>query len=75
MSEPVQTSAQELIEGVDLEALARWLEQRRWYASKSRHVSAVEIDEWAQLADQPTLLLAVVQARFASGSHELYQLP
>jgi maltokinase len=75
MSEPVQTSAQELIEGVDLEALARWLEQRRWYASKSRHVTAVEIDEWAQLADQPTLLLAVVQARFASGSHELYQLP
>jgi maltokinase len=74
MSKPVQTSALELIEGVDLEALAQWLEQRRWYASKSRHVTAVEIDEWVQLSDQPTLLLAVVHARFASGSHELYQL-
>ena len=75
MSKPVSTSAAELIEGVDLEALAQWLEQQRWYASKSRHVSAVEIDERAQLADQPPLLLAVIQARFASGSHELYQLP
>ena len=27
------------------------------------------------LSETPTLLLTLVQARFASGSHELYQLP
>jgi predicted trehalose synthase len=34
-----------------------------------------QIDECAALAEAPPLLLALVQARFASGSHELYQLP
>ncbi len=64
-----------LVDGIDLDALAHWLEGRRWYASKSRHVTAIEIDECVQVADRPPLVLALVQARFASGSHELYQLP
>ncbi len=75
MTEPVQSPTQDLIDGLDLEELARWLEQQRWYASKSRHVHAVEIEDSVQLADQPPLVVAVLQARFASGSHELYQLP
>jgi len=76
MSKPADSPTQEaLIEGLDLEALGGWLEQQRWYASKSRHVTAIEIEERVQLAERPPLLLTIVQARFASGSHELYQLP
>ncbi len=75
MNKPVQTVAQSLIDGLDLEALAEWLEHQRWYASKSRHVTGIDLDECIAIADQPPLLVAIVQARFASGSHELYQLP
>jgi trehalose synthase-fused probable maltokinase len=75
VNDPLQSPALQLAGSLDLEALAKWLEQRRWYASKSRHVTAVEIDESAQIVQRPPLLLTVLQARFASGSHELYQVP
>jgi maltokinase len=75
MSKPADTVGETLIEGLDLDALSEWLEEQRWYASKSRHVTGVEIDESAALAQSPLLVLTLVQARFASGSHELYQLP
>jgi maltokinase len=75
MSRPVESEAAVLAEGLDLDALGQWIEQQRWYGSKSRHVSAIEIEESVELADRLPLLLAVVQTRFASGSHELYQLP
>ena len=60
---------------LDLDAIAAWLEGRRWYASKSRHVTGLAVDECVSLDDAPPLLLTLIQARFASGSHELYQLP
>ena len=47
----------------------------RWYASKSRHVTSAEIEDVMTLADQPPIVIVLLQARFASGSHELYQLP
>jgi maltokinase len=76
MSKPVESPAQALIDGLDLEAVGQWIEQQRWYGSKSRHVTAIEVEECIQIAERPPLLLlAIVQARFASGSHELYQLP
>jgi len=59
---------------VDLDQLREWLQQQRWYASKSRSVSAIELVESVVLCDDPMLLLALVQARFATGTHELYQL-
>jgi maltokinase len=73
MSDPVQSPG--LVDGIDLEALGAWIEDRRWYASKSRHINAIDVDECARIADQPPLILLLVQTRFASGSHELYQLP
>jgi maltokinase len=73
MSDPVQSPG--LVDGISLETLGAWIEDRRWYASKSRHISAVEVDESAQVADRPPLLLLLVETKFASGSHELYQLP
>jgi trehalose synthase-fused probable maltokinase len=73
MTEPVQSPG--LVDGIDLEALGSWIEERRWYSSKSRHIHAVEVDECAQVAEQPPLVLLLVETKFASGSHELYQLP
>ena len=55
--------------------VAAWLEDQRWYASKSRHVTGLQIDESVIIGEAPQLLLTLMQARFASGSHELYQLP
>jgi maltokinase len=75
MSKPADTVGETLLEGLDLEALSEWLEEQRWYASKSRHVTGIEIDESVALAQSPPMLLTLLQARFASGSHELYQLP
>jgi maltokinase len=68
MNDSVQTT------GLDAEQLRDWIQQQRWYASKSRSVSGVEIAEHLTLQEQPLLLLALVQTRFATGTHELYQL-
>ena len=68
MNDSVQTT------GLDAEELRDWIQQQRWYASKSRSVSGVEIAEHLVLQEDPLLLLALVQTRFATGTHELYQL-
>src|ERR1700678_2924215 len=75
MPDDLQTPASELRHFLDIEALREWLENQRWYASKSRRVSSIEIDESIVLSEAPMLLLALVQAVFATGQHELYQLP
>ena len=38
-------------------------------------VAGIDIVESITLRDDPLLLLALVQTRFATGTHELYQLP
>jgi maltokinase len=75
MTERVEDLARSQAERLELESVAAWLEVQRWYASKSRHVTGLQIDECVTLTEAPPLLLALMQARFASGSHELYQLP
>jgi maltokinase len=75
MPSPVESPNGALLSKLDLEAVGAWLEGQRWYASKSRHVSSLEVEEGVVLAADPPLLLALVQARFATGSHDLYQLP
>ncbi|MBV8430823.1 MAG: phosphotransferase [Solirubrobacterales bacterium] len=75
MAEPLK------LEGVDIdrlledESLREWIQLQRWYASKSRTITGLEIVEDIALRDEPPLLLALVQTRFATGTHELYQLP
>src|SRR5437764_15429153 len=60
----------------DVEALSEWVQGQRWYASKSRAVAGVELVETVVLRDEPPLLfLALLQTRFATGTHERYQLP
>ncbi|MDQ6778125.1 MAG: phosphotransferase [Actinomycetota bacterium] len=75
MTDNVQTPASELRHFLDIEALKEWIENQRWYASKSRRISSIEIDESVVLSEAPMMLLALVQAVFATGQHELYQLP
>jgi maltokinase len=73
MGDPVESPV-DLERLVDLELLPEWLERQRWYASKSRSVHGVEIAESLVLREDPALVLSLVQARFATGTHELYQL-
>jgi maltokinase len=73
MSEPVRVNT---LAALDAEELRNWVEHQRWYASKSRHVTHVELLEAATLGDEPpVLVLALLQTGFATGTHELYQLP
>jgi trehalose synthase-fused probable maltokinase len=58
------------------EALAEWMVTQRWFASKARHVSELEILETGPIAGgEPLLTLALVAVRFHAGTHELYQVP
>jgi maltokinase len=75
MSEPVQIPATELRQCLDVESLRDWVQHQRWYASKSRTIAGIEIVEAISLCEDPLLFLALVQTRFATGTHELYQLP
>jgi trehalose synthase-fused probable maltokinase len=75
MSERVQITAEEIRRALDEEELRDWVQHQRWYASKSRNVAGIEIVESVPLREDPLLLLALVQTRFATGTHELYQLP
>jgi maltokinase len=75
MTERVQLTAEEIRRFLDKEALREWVAQQRWYASKSRSIAGIDIVESVTLREDPLLLLALVQTRFATGTHELYQLP
>jgi maltokinase len=69
-----ERAAADIREILDLDELSEWIVKQRWYASKSRSVSGAEIVEMLTLRDEPWLALALVQTRFATGTHELYQL-
>jgi trehalose synthase-fused probable maltokinase len=75
MPDPVQTPAAEIRQLLDVEALRDWVQQQRWYASKARSVAGIEIVESVTLREDPPLVLALVETRFGTGTHELYQLP
>ena len=61
---------------VDAQFLEQWLIEQRWFASKSRDLSAVNLLETLTLhaCEERPLVLALVEARFATGTHELYQV-
>src|SRR4051794_15535100 len=58
------------------EALQEWVVAQRWFGSKGRAVSSLDVLQGVPLrADEPLLILALIAARFPSGTHDLYQLP
>jgi trehalose synthase-fused probable maltokinase len=63
----------DLVRSIDPEALAEWVPAQRWFASKSRDVT-IGLVEMLALTRDPPLGLALVEARFAAGTHALYQL-
>jgi maltokinase len=76
MTERLQgITAEEIRRCVDEEDLRDWVQQQRWYASKARTVAGIEIAESVTLREDPLLVLALVETRFGTGIHELYQLP
>jgi maltokinase len=70
-----ETTTHPTTSGLDVEQTADWLHDQRWYASKSRGISALQIDEDVEVSADPAVRVLIAQARFATGAHELYQLP
>ena len=76
-----QTEVREHVSRGDLsflepELLQEWVVGQRWFGSKGRAVSSLEVLQSVPLReDEPLLLLAVIAARFPSGTHDLYQVP
>ena len=65
-----------VIAGLPQEQLHDWVLEQRWFASKAREVAQLNVLEAVTLReDAPMLVLALVEARFQTGTHELYQLP
>jgi len=58
------------------ERLQEWVVAQRWFGSKGRQVSSLEVLQAVPLRDEePLLVLALIAARFPVGTHDLYQLP
>jgi maltokinase len=60
---------------LDADAVAKWLSRQRWYATKSRQIVSLRFEEAISLEAGSPLLLTLAQTGFATGTHELYQLP
>src|SRR5437868_7750133 len=76
-----QAEVRDLAGGGDLSfrkagALQEWVVAQRWFGSKGRAVSSLDILQAVPLRkDEPLLVLALIAARFPAGTHDLYQLP
>jgi maltokinase len=57
---------------LESESLRDWMAKQRWYAAKSRGISGIDLIEHAMVVDD--IYLALVQARVATGAHDVYQL-
>jgi maltokinase len=70
------TDAAAVVAALPEERLHEWVLEQRWFASKARDVGQLNILEAVTLReDSPKLVLALVEARFQTGTHELYQVP
>jgi maltokinase len=70
----VPATSVELTESLDLSDLAAWLQEQRWYGTKSQTIAALEVQDAVTLAPDPAVVLALVGARLADGRDERYQL-
>jgi maltokinase len=61
---------------LDGRALEQWVVAQRWFGSKAREVVHLGVLDVVPLRFEPQLLVSVmVEARFAPGTHEVYQVP
>ncbi len=57
-------------------ALAEWVTAQRWFGSKSREVSELQLLDLVVLRPgDPVIAIVIVEARFGTGTHQLYQVP
>jgi maltokinase len=64
------------LDRLDEEKLHAWFVTQRWFGSKARDIAQLNVLEAFTLRDEsPKLVLALVEARFPSGTHEVYQVP
>jgi maltokinase len=76
MSDVAAAAAAGDLSFLDETALHDWIVGQRWFGSKAREVTHIDVAEVVPLrADPPLLVLAIVEARFGEGTHETYQLP
>jgi predicted trehalose synthase len=73
--EHVESPAAGPATALDPDAIAEWLSRQRWYATKSRQIASLQIEEAIRLEPGSPLVLALAQTGFATGTYELYQLP
>src|SRR3954451_21212625 len=61
---------------LDEAQLIEYVTQQRWYGAKSRSVSHAEVlDSVVLRTTEPQLALALVEMRYDTGAHDIYQLP
>jgi maltokinase len=61
--------------GLNPDVVAEWLARQRWYATKSRQIATLDFAQTVVLESGSPLVLVLAQTGFATGTHELYQLP
>jgi len=60
---------------VDQNALIEYVTRQRWYGAKSRPVTHSEVLDRVTIRHaDPTLTLALVEVRYETGAHDIYQL-
>jgi maltokinase len=71
------STVRELVLALPEEELREFVLGQRWYGSKSDEVVQVQAVDAFPLRekDEPLLAVAVVETRFQTGTHELYNLP
>ncbi len=63
------------LEALPEHELVSFVTAQRWFGAKTREVAGVRILDWAPLrAESPTLLDVLLEIRYGSGTHDLYQL-
>ncbi len=61
---------------ISTDVLSEWLASQRWFGAKSRSFSEFRVIECLPLrTEMPVMAILVVEARFGTGTHELYQVP
>jgi maltokinase len=70
------TDGAALLASLPEEQLRDWILAQRWFASKNRDVAHFNVLEAVTLREEsPRLVLALVEAHFGTGTHEVYQVP
>ncbi len=64
-----------LASGLDPDAVAEWMAHQRWYATKSRQIATLDFAQTVALEPDSPVVVVLAQTGFATGTHELYQLP